>query len=115
MQPYPAVAADALLEIGTAVISAVLSLDDHLSQIIHFADTILSKISAAIAIVFLQRCGAFSSVNTVRHQTCFLSQTLPVSQRFDTSRCIVVLFGTSLPGYALLNASRTAANDFDAM
>jgi hypothetical protein len=32
LQPYPVVAADALLEIGTAVISAVLSLDEHLSQ-----------------------------------------------------------------------------------
>jgi hypothetical protein len=32
LQLYPIVAADALLEIGTAVISAVLSLDDHLSQ-----------------------------------------------------------------------------------
>jgi hypothetical protein len=31
LQPYP-VAADALLEIGTAVILAVLSLDEHLSQ-----------------------------------------------------------------------------------
>jgi hypothetical protein len=32
LQPYPIVVADALLEIGTAVISAVLSLDEHLSQ-----------------------------------------------------------------------------------
>jgi hypothetical protein len=32
LQPYPAVAADALLEVGAAVISAVLSLDEHLSQ-----------------------------------------------------------------------------------
>jgi hypothetical protein len=32
LQPYPVVAADALLEIGTAVISAGLSLDEHLSQ-----------------------------------------------------------------------------------
>jgi hypothetical protein len=32
----PAVAADALLEIGTAVISAVLSLDEHLSKIYTF-------------------------------------------------------------------------------
>jgi hypothetical protein len=32
LQPYPVVAAEALLEIGTAVISAVLSLDEHLSQ-----------------------------------------------------------------------------------
>jgi hypothetical protein len=31
LQPYPVVAADALLEIGTAVISAVLSLDEYLS------------------------------------------------------------------------------------
>jgi hypothetical protein len=32
LQPYPGVAADALLEIGTAVISVVLLLDDYLSQ-----------------------------------------------------------------------------------
>jgi hypothetical protein len=32
LQPYPVVAADALLEIGAAVISAVLALDEHLSQ-----------------------------------------------------------------------------------
>jgi hypothetical protein len=32
LQPYPVVAADALLEIGTAIISALLSLDEHLSQ-----------------------------------------------------------------------------------
>jgi hypothetical protein len=31
-QPYPIVAVDALLEIGMAVISAALSLDEHLSQ-----------------------------------------------------------------------------------
>jgi hypothetical protein len=58
----------ALLEIGTAVISAVLSLDEH-------------------------------------------RQTLPKSQNFLTNRCIVVLFGNSLTGYALLHASRTAANE----
>jgi hypothetical protein len=71
-QPYPVVAADALLQIGTAVISAVLSLNDHLSQ-----------------------------------------TTFPVSRNFVTSQYIFVLFGTSLSGYALLNASRTAANDLD--
>jgi hypothetical protein len=39
-----------------------------------------------------------------------------VSRKFDTSLYIVVLFGTSLPGYTLgLNASRTAADDYDAM
>jgi hypothetical protein len=54
-----------------------------------------------------------SPVNTVRRRTCFLSQALPVSHYFVTSRCAVVLFSTSLSGYALLNASRTAANDFD--
>jgi hypothetical protein len=42
-----------------------------------------------------------------------LSQTLPVSRNVITSRCIVVLFGTSLSGYTLLNVSRTAGNDFD--
>jgi hypothetical protein len=39
-------------------------------------------------------------------------QTLPVSRNFVTPRCNAVLLGTSLSGYALLNASRTAANDF---
>jgi hypothetical protein len=63
MQPYPVAAADTLLEIGTAVISAVLSLDEHLSQ-------------------------------------CFFLWP-------EILLCCVV-------GYALLNASRTAANDFDA-
>jgi hypothetical protein len=32
LQPYPVVAADALLEISTAVISSGLSLDEHLSK-----------------------------------------------------------------------------------
>jgi hypothetical protein len=41
-------------------------------------------------------------------------QTLPVSRNIVTSRCTVVLFGTSISRYALLNASRTAANDFNA-
>jgi hypothetical protein len=40
--------------------------------------------------------------------------SLPVSINFVTSRCTVVLLGTSLSGYALLNDSRTAANNFDA-
>jgi hypothetical protein len=60
LQPYPILTDDALLEIGTVVISAVLSLDEHLSQ------------------------------------------TLLVSRNFVTSRCIVILFGTSLSGFALL-------------
>jgi hypothetical protein len=41
-------------------------------------------------------------------------QTLPVSRSFVTSRCFVVLLGTSLSGYALLNASRLVTNSFDA-
>jgi hypothetical protein len=41
-------------------------------------------------------------------------QTLSVSRNFVTSRCTVVFVGTSLTGYALLNASRTATNGFDA-
>jgi hypothetical protein len=36
LQPYPVVAVDILLGIGTAVISAILSLDEHLSQTKHF-------------------------------------------------------------------------------
>jgi hypothetical protein len=36
LQPYPVVVADTLLEIGMAVISVFLSLDQHLSQTDHF-------------------------------------------------------------------------------
>jgi hypothetical protein len=52
-QWYPVIAADALLEVDGAVISAVLSLGDHLSLIIHFAGTIFSRMSAAIALLYL--------------------------------------------------------------
>jgi hypothetical protein len=41
-----------------------------------------------------------------------LPTTLPVPRNFVTSRCSVVLRGASLSGFALLNASRTAAFDF---
>jgi hypothetical protein len=41
-------------------------------------------------------------------------QTLRVSRNFVTSRCIIVLSGASFSRYAFLNASRTAANGFDA-
>jgi predicted nucleic acid-binding protein len=58
LQLYPIVVADALLEVGTADISAVLSLNEHLSQ------------------------------------------TLLVSGSVVTNLCIVVLFRTSLSGYA---------------
>jgi hypothetical protein len=53
-------------------------------------------------------------VNTVKRRTCFLSQTLPVFRHFVTSRRIVLLFGNSLSGDALINVSRTSAKDFDA-
>jgi hypothetical protein len=36
-----------------------------------------------------------------------------IHRHFVTSRFIVVLFGASLSGYALPNASQTAENDFD--
>jgi hypothetical protein len=70
LQIYAVVAADTLLEIGTAVISAVL-----------FA------LWALVA-------------------------SLPASRNAGTSRSTVVLFDTLLSGYALLNASRAAADDF---
>jgi hypothetical protein len=37
-----------------------------------------------------------------------------VSQTVAESRCVVVLFGTSLSEYTLLNASRTVANNYRA-
>jgi hypothetical protein len=42
------------------------------------------------------------------------TQTLLASWNFVSSRCTVVLFSTSLSGYAFPHASRTTANDFDA-
>jgi hypothetical protein len=86
-------------------------LNEHLSQTIHFAGTIFSKISATIMLVFLQWFTAF--VNTVWCQACFLSQTLSVSQNLVTSRWTDVLRDNSLSGNTLLNVSRTAGNDFD--
>jgi hypothetical protein len=49
--------------------------------------------------------------NTVWRRTCFLSQTLAMSQN-GYQLSIVALFGTFLSGFTLLNASRTAANNF---
>jgi hypothetical protein len=69
--PCCVAAAHALLEIETAVISVVSSVDMHLLQALH------------------------------------------VSRNFVTSPCIVILFHAFL--YVLLNASRTAAYDFDSM
>jgi hypothetical protein len=100
LQKYSTVAADALLEIGTAV----MSLNMHLSQIIHFAGTIFSKISAVIMLVFLQCYGA-SPLSTLT------PDMFPVSQNVVNHQHTVVLFGTSLSGYALLNASQTAVNE----
>jgi hypothetical protein len=41
-----------------------------------------------------------------------LSETLSLFQNVVTNQFIVVLFDTSLSGYTLLNASRTAADSF---
>jgi hypothetical protein len=76
----------------------------------------------------------FSDINIITRQTSFLfvlianknlqhtftsdvyfhlegTQTLPVRRYFDSNWCNV-LFGTAISGYKLLNALRTAANDF---
>jgi hypothetical protein len=52
-----------------------------------------------------------SPVNTAQHYMFPITNTY-VTWNSVTSRCIVV-FGTSLSGYALLNASQTAVNNFD--
>jgi hypothetical protein len=41
-----------------------------------------------------------------------LQEIQATTRNLVASRCIVVLFGTSLSEYALLNTSRMAANDF---
>jgi hypothetical protein len=58
LQKYPLLAADDLIEIGTAAISALCPLDQHLSEINQFPAAIFSKISAAIELVLLLCCGA---------------------------------------------------------
>jgi hypothetical protein len=59
LQMYPLVPSDALIKIALAAISAVWSLDQHLSEIIQFPVTMLSNISAAIELVFLICCGMY--------------------------------------------------------
>jgi hypothetical protein len=54
---------------------------------------------------------------TALQQTTIVSNTFSktsIHRNFVISRCIVVIFGTSLSRYVLLNASRKAANDFNA-
>lgn len=84
-------------------VSYILQFDEQLSQIIHFL-LIKLKISVVIALV---------SRRTVRHQTYFLLQKLPVAQNTVTNRCTVVLFSTSLSGYSLFNSWRRTAHDSD--
>jgi hypothetical protein len=108
---YPLLTTDTLLEIGAAVASAVLSLDEHLSQTINFTESVFSKISAAMAQMFLQRCRPFHlpTLSDAGHVSCrkhflFPKIMLPVG---------VLLSYSVLPYQNTLNASRTAANDFD--
>lgn len=42
------------------------------------------------------------SVKFVGRRTCFISQTLNVQRNCVTNCCVVVLYGSSLPGYALI-------------
>jgi hypothetical protein len=55
-----------------------------------------------------------SAFSTVLHWACILSQTLPLFRNPVTSRWTLVVLVTSLWGYTLFSASRTAENDFDA-
>jgi hypothetical protein len=115
LQPRPVFLPDALLGIGTAVISVIFSLCKHFSQIINLLcwDNLLQDFcDDHVSVSSTLR--SFSLVSTVRRRTCFLSQTLPVPRNVVTSRCIVVLVGIFVSECAQLNASRTAANNFDA-
>jgi hypothetical protein len=80
-----------------AVISAVLSLDEHLSHIIYFAGTVLSEISAAIALVFLQRCGAsqVTKLSDAGHVSCRKHFLCPEILFYQLVYGTVVSFGTS--------------------
>jgi hypothetical protein len=76
------------------------------------------RIVAAVS-RFCSRCTGWSrhgrnfSCSVARCPPVTHTQTLPVSRNVVTSRCITVLLGTPLSGYALLNAAQRAANDFD--
>jgi hypothetical protein len=76
LQPYPVVAADALLEIGTAAITAVLSLHEHLSKANTSCDQNFCYQSAHYRVIrhFLVK---------IRIAKCFMSR----SKRF---RCEVI-------------------------
>jgi hypothetical protein len=69
-----------------------------------------NKIRCSLSFYLLGRTHIPADVHNFLEDT----QTLPVSRNAVTTWFIVVLFGSFLSGHALLNASQTAANDFDA-
>jgi hypothetical protein len=67
----------------------------------------LATLNSCSRILLLQLMHCLKSVSS--------QPNTPVFRNFAAIRCtVVVLFGTSFSGSALLNASRGAANDFDA-
>lgn len=69
------------------------------------------------AVEMLNSCSWYISLSLYVHKlfrssiSNYHRQTLLVPRNFVVSRCTVVLFGTSMSRYALLNVSRTAWND----
>jgi hypothetical protein len=79
----------------------------------------MAMLNSYSRIPFFQLMHCLKSVRAIISAVLWLDEHLSqtntsVSRNIVTSRCTAVLFGTPLSGYALLNASQTAANDFDA-
>jgi hypothetical protein len=95
----------------SAYIHSVLNVNLTTAVFVSFGDINITSCFFVLIYIRKKLKNRFTPVNTVRRRIYFLSKTLLVSQNFVTSRC-TVLFGTSLSGYASLNASRTIAKDF---
>jgi hypothetical protein len=76
----------------------------------------MAVLTSVSRILLLQLIHCLKSVSC--NVNCFVDPralaTNTVSRNSLASRCIVMSYGTSLSGYALLDALRTAADDFDA-
>lgn len=96
LQLYPCVSAGALIEIFTMQSLPVALIRENKCTVNTSKDFFPDKCSVSL------KFWSIRPVKSVRRRTYGLSQTDPVTRSFVTGRCIVVLLGTSLSGYALL-------------
>jgi hypothetical protein len=97
LQLYPTAVAHWLIDTGTAIILAVWSLSEHLSEVMPVGVTISSNISMVIGLGFQQCMWSVSPVKTS------MADMLPVINTSCFLKCCyqqvrVILFGTLLSG-----------------